>query len=214
MKNMNIPAGLLLLALAIFILWSGNHQPAVKYPPVQETSSGAAAIGGNFTLTDQNGHTIHAADFRGKLMLVYFGYTHCPDICPVSVAGMSKAMDLLGAKADQVAPLFITVDPARDTPAVLKDYLSNFNKHMIGLTGTPEQIKAVAADYKAYFARQGAPQDEEKPGQMGAHKGNSSYPVNHSGYIYLMDKNGKYLQLFQYNASPSQIAGAINAQLK
>lgn len=202
------------MVLALALIWSGsdrNSPPAVSGTAGQ---SGTPAIGGHFTLTDQNGHTVHASDYRGKLMLIYFGYTHCPTVCPISVSNMSKAMDLLGARAGQVAPLFITVDPERDTPAVLKDYLANFNKHMIGLTGTPAQIKAVATDYKTYFARQGAPWDEQSSGHMEMHEEPGNYVVNHSSFIYLMDQNGKYLQLFQYDASPQAIAAAINAELK
>lgn len=217
MKNVKTMAGLALLIAATVLVWTGNRQPAQKITPAKETGTGAPAIGGDFTLTDQDGKTVHASDYRGKLMLIYFGYTHCPTICPVSVGNMSKALDLFGSKADGVVALFITVDPARDTPAALKDYLANFNKHVIGLTGTDAQIKTVTADYKAYFAKQGAGWAEEKPGHMDMDEHNhadANYLVNHSGFIYLMDKDGKYVQLFQYNASPQEIAAAITPLLK
>lgn len=214
MTNIKAVVGLVVLIAAIIFVWTGNRQPAQQAAATKETGTGTPAIGGDFTLTDQNGKIVHASDYRGKLMLIYFGYTHCPTICPVSVGNMSKAMDMLGAKADDVAPLFITVDPARDTPAVLKSYLSSFNKHITGLTGTDAQIKTVAADYKAYFARQGAGWSEEKPGHMDMHDHAENYLVNHSGFIYLMDKDGRYVQLFPYNASPQDIAASITSSLK
>ncbi|MDE3017074.1 MAG: SCO family protein [Pseudomonadota bacterium] len=202
------------MSLAIICIWTGGRVTSHKILAAQEEGAGAPAIGGDFTLTDQNGRTRHASDFRGRLMLIYFGYTHCPTVCPVSVADMSKAMDALGAKADDVAPLFITVDPTRDTPPALKNYLSNFNERMIGLTGTPGQIKSVAAEYKAYFAAQGAPWSEETPGHARMNGMHTNYPVDHSSFIYLMDKNGKYVQLFPYNAGPQKIAAAITSLLK
>ena len=115
----------------------------------QADGQGEAAVGGDFTLTNQAGQPVRQADFHGRVMLVFFGFTHCPDICPVTVATLSKAMEQLGAQADQVAPVFITVDPERDTPQVMKDFLSNFDKHMIpAVTGTPDQTKQVTEAYK------------------------------------------------------------------
>ncbi|MDE3060142.1 MAG: SCO family protein [Pseudomonadota bacterium] len=163
-------------------------------------------IGGDFTLTDQNGHAVRASDFRGRIMLVFFGFTHCPDICPVTMANLSQAMTLLGDKADQVAPIFITVDPERDTPPVLADYLSHFDARFVGLTGTSDQIKAVAAAYKSYYA------DHAMPIQEGHHHA-GEYNVEHSAFIYLMGMDGKYVRLFPNNAEPQDIARGVERVL-
>jgi protein SCO1/2 len=180
------------------------------------TGSGEAAVGGDFTLIDQNGHTVQDTDFRGRLMLVFFGFTHCPDICPVSVATLSQAMGKLGEKADQVAPIFITVDPERDTPQVMKEYLANFDKHMIGLTGSAAQIQQAAAAYKAYAAKhemEESPHDEDHH-HDGDHESQGDYTVDHSGFIYLMGKDGKFIRLFPYNASVDEITHAVHHALE
>ena len=186
---------LLLLVSTTALLWVTSGAP--KQPKSHDAAQGEAQIGGIFTLTDQNGQSVSDSTFRGKLMLVFFGFTHCPDECPAAAAAMSAAMGELGDKADQVAPLFISVDPERDSPAALKDFLANFDKHFVGLTGTAEQLKAVAAEYKAYYAK--------AEGDTGA--------VNHSAFIYLMDRSGKYLQHFPNNASGKDMADAIKPLL-
>jgi len=159
-----------------------------------------ANIGGNFTLTNQDGATISDKDFRGRVMMVFFGFTHCPDICPTTAASFGKILESLGDKANMVAPIFITVDPQRDTPTVLKEYLGNFDKRIIGLTGSEEQTKQVAYAYKAYFAKSNTAAGDES--------------VDHSGFIYLMDKNGAYVQHFPYDASVKDITDAVSNLLK
>lgn len=167
----------------------------------QSEGQGEAQVGGDFALTNQNGKVTHASDFHGRIMLVFFGFTRCPDICPVTVGMMSKAMGLLGAQADSVAPIFISVDPERDTPAVLKDYLSNFDKRMVGLTGTPEQIKQITDAYKVYFAKSPLPQGTD-------------YMVDHSAFIYMMSKDGKFVRLFQNNTDAAEIARVVKRALE
>lgn len=159
-------------------------------------AQGEAQIGGDFTLTDTSGKTVKDQDFRGRIMLVFFGFTHCPDICPTTLGILSDALQKLGPKAEQVAPIFISVDPERDTPQTIKSYLSNFDAHFIGLTGTPEQVKVAARAYKAYYG-----------------KSPDGGSVNHSGFIYMMDKQGKYVQLFPYDAPAQDIAQAVEGQV-
>ena len=138
----------------------------------------AAAIGGPFTLTDGAGKTVTDADFRGKYMLVYFGYTFCPDVCPTTLNDVGQAMDKLGKLAVDIRPVFITVDPARDTPAVVRQYAAAFSPRLVGLTGTPEQIAAVAREYRVYYAKH-----VTGPGP-------GDYTMDHSSILYLMDAKG------------------------
>ncbi len=159
-------------------------------------------IGGDFALTDQNGVTRHAQDFRGKLMLVYFGYTYCPDACPTALQDMSHAMDVLGEKGKDVQPIFITIDPARDTVEQMKLYASNFHPRLIALTGTPEQIAQAAKAYRVYYEKgkstDGNPND---------------YLMDHTGFIYLMGRDGKYLSHFPPGTTAEQMAAAIEKHL-
>jgi protein SCO1 len=157
------------------------------------------SIGGPFTLTDQNGTARRDGDFRGKLMLVYFGYTYCPDACPTALSDMSRALDLLGGKAKSVQPIFITVDPARDTPAVLKQYAANFHPGLIALTGSPDAIAAAARGYRVYYKK--------------ADQNGEDYLVDHSSYIYLMGRDGKYLTHFPPGVSADSMAAAIQRHL-
>jgi len=157
-------------------------------------------IGGAFTLTDQSGTTRHAEDFRGKLMLVYFGYSFCPDACPTALQDMSQALDLLGAKGDAVQPIFITIDPARDTVEQMKLYADNFHPRLLALTGTPEQIAAAARAYRVYY--------EKSKSTTG-----NDYLMDHSSYIYLMGRDGRYVSHFPPGTTAQQIAAAIEKRL-
>ena len=162
--------------------------------------SGEALIGGPFELTDQNGNAVTDQTFKGKLTLVYFGFTFCPDACPTALGVMSAALDKLDVAADRVVPMLITVDPERDTPAVLKDYVSNFNPRMMGLTGTPEQIAKVAKAYRVFY--------QKAPGTAP-----DDYVMDHTLLIYLMDGEGNYLTHFGPDATPDQIAEEIRKHL-
>jgi len=161
-----------------------------------------AKIGGSFTLTNQDGAAVTDADFHGKVMLVFFGFTHCGDVCPATAASFSKILGVLGENASNVAPIFISVDPARDTPEVLKKYLANFDPRIIGLTGTDEQLKQVASAYKAYFSVNKKDDADE------------NYEVDHSSFIYVMDKNGVYSKHFSYDAPANEIANTVLELLK
>lgn len=155
-----------------------------------------ANIGGPFQLVDHHGRPVTDKSFQGSFLLIYFGYGFCPDVCPTELANMAAAVDMLGPKADQVVPLFITVDPERDTPGFLADYVANFHPRLTGLTGTKENIAAVAKAYKVYFAR--------SPGSAG-----DDYLMDHTGFVYLMGPNGKFLTLFRGQTAPEAMAEAI-----
>ncbi len=163
----------------------------------RDTYTGEAQIGGGFTLTDQNGKPRSDAEFRGKYMLVFFGFTNCPSICPPGMMNMTQAMESLGEANKNIVPIFITVDPERDTPERMKEFLSNFYPSFIGLTGKPEDAKAVESAYKVYSSKVEA---KDQP---------DGYMMDHSGFIYLMDRNGKYLTHFTYDAEPKKLVSGI-----
>jgi cytochrome oxidase Cu insertion factor (SCO1/SenC/PrrC family) len=161
---------------------------------------GRGHIGGPFTLIDQNGKTRTDEDFRGKLLLVFFGYTTCPDICPTELMQVGLAVDKLGTAGDQVQPLFISVDPDRDTPEVLAPYVAQFHPRLIGLTGTVEQIRAVADSYKAYYAKYQPPDG-------------AVYLIDHTGFVYLMGRSGEYLGFFPPGTSADRMVEIIRQHL-
>jgi protein SCO1/2 len=170
----------------------------------QDGSGGIAAIGGPFSLVDQNGARRTEADFRGRLMIVFFGYTHCPDICPTGLQTITDALGALGPQdAAKVAPLFITVDPARDTVERLKEYAGYFHPQLVALTGSEAEIAAAAKAYRVPYARAEA-SDAAGPGE---------YLMNHSAYFYLMDAQGAYLTHFTPEDSAEKIAETLRAHL-
>ena len=159
---------------------------------------GQPTVGGPFVLVNGDGKTVTEQAFAGKVMAVYFGFTYCPDVCPTELAIVADAIDLLPAEAAaKVAPVFITIDPDRDTPELVKEYAANFHERMVGLTGTPEQIAAAGKAYRVYFAKR-----ETESG---------SYTMDHTSYIYIMDKQGRYYRYFRMNSAPEEIAEALKA---
>ena len=160
----------------------------------------SASIGGPFALTDQNGVVRHDTDFRGKLMLVYFGYSYCPDACPTALNTMTGALEELGPQAQQVQPLFITIDPARDTVAQMKLYASNFDPRLLALTGTPDAIAAAARAYRVYYQRI----DGTNP---------NDYTMDHSSLVFLMGRDGRYLSYFGADANADAMAAMIKKYL-
>ena len=152
----------------------------------------ASAIGGPFQLTDQNGKTVTDADLKGKWSLVYFGYTHCPDACPTALNDIAVALSDLGPKSDAVRPVFITVDPERDTPQALKEYVTAFDAPILALTGTAEQVAKAAKEYRVYYAK------HPEPG--------GDYSMDHSSVIYVMDPQGRFTASFTHESAPEQIA--------
>ncbi len=177
-----IVAGLALGAVAALALLPEARQALL--PSAGPVTSGKALVGGPFTLTDDTGKSVTDKDYRGRYMLVFFGFTSCPDICPAGLQLISAALDNLGSKADRITPIFISVDPARDTPQKLADYVKNFNPRLVGLTGTPEEIAAVTKAYKVYFKK--VP-NETNPDEYG---------IDHTSIIYLMDPNGEFVTHF------------------
>lgn len=162
--------------------------------------SGKAAIGGPFELVDHTGQTVTEADFEGQYTLVYFGFTFCPDVCPTELQAMSVALDLLGDDAEAITPIFITIDPERDTVELMATYREHFHPRMQALTGSSEQIAAAARTYRVYYAKV---EDESS----------TEYLMDHSAYVYLMDKNGEYLKHFAPNTPPESYVEAIRAIL-
>ncbi len=157
-------------------------------------------IGGPFTLTNQRGEKVSDKDFQGKLMLVYFGFTYCPDICPTGLKTIGDTLMLLGRNAENIAPVFITIDPERDTVEQLASYMPSFHPSIQGLTGTPQEIKAVLGEYKVYA------QKVEKPDM-------SNYMMDHSAYMYLMGTDGNYITHFRHGATAAEIAQEIKKHL-
>lgn len=160
-----------------------------------------ARIGGPFTLTDENGKQVTERDFAGHYRIVYFGYTYCPDVCPTDVANLMHGWQLFGktdaARADKIKSIFVTVDPARDTPETLKSFTANFDPRLVGLTGTPDAIKAVAKEY-------GVAVSIQKPTSPGV------YFVDHTNAAYLMDPDGKPLALLPSDGTPQAISDELN----
>jgi protein SCO1/2 len=158
-------------------------------------------VGGPFELTDQTGQLRTNSDFRGKLMLVYFGFTYCPDVCPTDLQAIGLALDKLGKDGESVQPLFITVDPERDTAEHLAQYVPTFHPRLIGLTGSAEAIRKAADAYKVYYAKipLGKPADD--------------YTVDHTAFIYLMDRDGNYLGFFPPGTSADRMVEIIRPRL-
>ncbi len=163
--------------------------------------SGIVRIGGSFELVDQTGRTRRDTDFRGKLRLIYFGYTYCPDACPTALQIMTVALESVGARAADIQPILITIDPGRDTVARLEDYAANFHPRLVALTGSTEAIAKAARAYRVYYAK---PKDQ-KPG--------NDYLMDHTSIIYLMARDGGYLTHFTHNTSAEAMARAIRKHL-
>ena len=182
--------GLQTLSNIVFAMALIMSQPSwAATPPV--------TIGGPFTLIAPNGTTVTDQTFRGKWLLVYFGYTFCPNTCPMTLNEIATALEKLGADAAKLKPLFITVDPQRDTREVLEQYTQSFDPRIVGLTGNPQQIAAVAKEYGAYWAAR-------KTGP-----GAEDYVMDHSSYLYVMDPEGKFVRAFDADTPGDRIADAL-----
>ena len=171
-------------------------------PPTADEAA-KAAIESEFTLVDHRGRPVTYEDFLGRWQLFFFGFTHCPDICPTTLGTVAATLDQLGPAADRVAPLFITVDPERDTPEVLAEYVAAFHPRLIGLTGTPEQVRSAVRAFRIYFAK------------MEMADAPDGYLMGHSGYIYLMMPEGEFDSVYaEHRDTPDKIAHAIRERLK
>jgi protein SCO1/2 len=190
-----IPYLLALTCLAGGGLWNAAEQ--LHGPRV--VTSGIAQVGGPFRLLDQNGRMRSDADFRGRWIWVYFGYTNCPDVCPTTLALMSEVLKELGGRANRLAPIFITLDPARDTPHILKLYLDSFDPRFVGLTGSERDIAAVAKEYRVWRVK--------RPLKGGG------YAIDHSSVICLMDPSGKFVEVSDTSQTPEEIAAELRNRL-
>jgi cytochrome oxidase Cu insertion factor (SCO1/SenC/PrrC family) len=158
------------------------------------------ALGGPFNLVDETGQAVSERDFAGRWMLVYFGFTYCPDVCPTELGTVAAALDAMGPAGERVTPVFITVDPQRDTPAAMADYVSRFHPRMRGLTGTPEQIAEAARRYRVYYAR-------------ARRTDTTDYLMDHSSFVYLVGPDGRVRALYRPEMRPEDMAAAVAAQI-
>ena len=182
--------GLLLVFAAILVV--SGRSPSPIGPAV-------AAVGGPFHLEDQNAKLVSDADMKGRPFLVFFGFTHCPDVCPTTLFDISEVLKSLGPDADRTGALFITVDPERDTPAVLKDYLANFDPHLRGLTGDPAAVQAALKAYRVYAKKVPLQGDD--------------YTMDHTAVVYLMDKDGRFVAPLNLKRTPAAAADDLRRYL-
>lgn len=167
---------------------------------MNELMTGAGPIGGPFTLSDQKGRRVGPAQWRGKLVVMYFGYTSCPDACPTELGSIAAAMAAMGADGDAVQPVFVTLDPQRDTPAVLAAYVRSFNPRFVGLWGTEREIRRVASSYKVFYEKVARP-------------GSGFYLIDHSSFIYVLNTAGQFAGYFPPGTSGDRIAAQLKALL-
>jgi len=198
-----IPYLLLVAALAGVALWWQDRRAADVPVLGKVISSGNIDVGGPFTLTGQTGKQVSSSDFRGRYMLIYFGYSMCPDVCPTTLAVMADALDRMGAAGKKIVPIFITIDPERDTPKVLDTYMKAFGDQFVGLTGTVAQIAAVEKEYKVYAKKK--PLDEAK-GLAGG------YGMDHSSVIYLMGPDGKIVSFYDELIPAAKLEAELRAK--
>ena len=198
------------LRLALYIVvgfWFGGLAAFALFPEARERltpsismrSVGQALVGGPFTLTDHNGKRVTDKDFRGKFMVVFFGFTNCPDVCPTALQVMAAALDKLGANAERVTPVFISIDPEHDKPAQLASYVASFHPRLVGLTGSQAEIDAVAKAYRVYVKKVPDP------------KSTAGYTMDHSSIIYVMGPDGSYRAHFTHATSPDAMAERLAA---
>ena len=183
---------LLVLGIAVFALLQLEPRGKVT------TQSGTPLIGGAFELTDHTGKNVTNKDYLGKFTLVYFGFTYCPDICPTELQHIAGALDIIGEKRrKQLTPLFVTIDPERDTRELMASYVENFHPDIVGLVGTTEQINKMGKTYRVYFKKV---VDKDSP---------DGYTMDHSALVFLMDKKGNYVRHFSYGTTPQKMADGL-----
>lgn len=168
---------------------------------MDDLMSGKVPVGGPFTLTDQHGGSTGLADFRGKLVLLYFGFMSCPDICPTDLLAIGQAIQLLGTQGDQLQPVFITLDPERDKRETLGAYTASFHPRFVALTGSEAQIRRIATDYKVFFEKVEVPRT-------------GTYTIDHAAFTFLLDRDGKYIGLFPPGTPPERMAAILREHLR
>jgi cytochrome oxidase Cu insertion factor (SCO1/SenC/PrrC family) len=194
---------ILILAAVVLLIAAGLGGYALLTGAAHRPlGSGVALVGGPFSLVDQDGRRVSEKDFLGKYMLVFFGYTYCPDVCPTELQVMTAALDQMGPEADRIQPVFVSIDPARDTPQVLKAYVANFGPRLMGLTGTAEEVAAIARAYRVYYAK-------------AANSGSGTdYLMDHSSIIYLMGSDGRFLTHMAYTTDAAKLAAELKETLR
>ena len=186
-----------------FIISSSIDDKPLSGRGSQIDRAGAVDIGGAFTLTDQDGKVFASSTLEGKPSIIYFGFSYCPDICPTSLHKITEVVNTLDKYGITVTPVFITLDPKRDTAEVLKKYLAHFHKRLVGLTGRPEDIKTTADKFKVYYAL-----------AQGDQKAQDDYMLDHTSLVYIMDKNGHYASHFHLDSKPEEIIEYIRLNMR
>lgn len=193
-----------LLKFLIILLISLGLSGLIAFYQIKSDDIGSGVVaknfGGPFTLTDHTGKTVTDQNFNGQYRLIYFGFTYCPAICPTELQRISTVLKELGDKGKQIQPIFVTVDPERDTAEIMKNYVSMFHPRLVGLTGTPEQIKQITSGYKIYYAKV---QDDSM----------SDYTMDHSSFIYFMGPDDSLLRIFKMSDSIEDIVKVIDQKL-
>jgi len=177
---------------------AGSREGAARL--MSELMSGKEPVGGPFTLTDQDGGRRSLSDFRGKLVLLYFGFTYCPDVCPTDLMSIGNVIRSLGRDGDNLQPVFVTLDPERDTREVLRAYAASFHPSFVSLSGTEDEIRRVATSYKVFFEKVRPP-------------GATTYFIDHSAYVFLLDREGRFITLFPPGTPQERMAVMVREQL-
>lgn len=195
-KQALIPYLLLMAAVAGGILW---HESETVPGLGRVVSTGTPSISGPFTLTDQNGRTVRSSDFRGRYMLIYFGYSQCPDVCPTTLVVMGDALDKLGGERSRIVPIFITIDPARDTPKILAQYMKAFGPDFVGLTGSAAQIATVEKEYHVAAIKHPI--------------AGGGYAMDHSSVLYLLGPDGNLVSFYDELVSADDLYKALKKKI-
>ena len=191
------------LALAAILAQAADAPPrrAEAARLMNELMSGTVPIGGDFALTDPQGKRVRLADFRGRIVLLYFGFTTCPDICPTDLLAIGEAVKALGKEGDAVQPIFVTLDPKRDTRKVIGAYAANFHPRFVALTGTEAEVRKVASAYKVFYEKVTLP-------------GARTYTIDHAAFTFLIGRDGKYIGIFPPGTPPERMATLLRDELE
>ena len=190
-----LAAGLILLSVIIAAVMLTTLKP-------EQMGSGTALIGGPFTMVNEKGETVTEKTYAGKYMLLFFGFTNCGDVCPTELQVMAAAFTEMGALSDTITPIFVSIDPERDSPQVMADYVKNFHPRLQGLTGTPDQVAAFAKIYHIFYQKVPNPKDP------------ADYEMDHSSILYLMGPDGKFIKHFTYTTDAKGLAEALKKVLQ
>jgi cytochrome oxidase Cu insertion factor (SCO1/SenC/PrrC family) len=191
------------IPLVLLLIAAGLGAYTLTAPSIEQAkSTGEAQVGGAFTMVNHKGETVTEKSFQGRYMLVFFGFTFCPDICPTTLQVVGAALDQLGPKAEKITPVLVSVDPARDTPEALKSYVENFHPRLVGLTGTPEQLAVTAKAFKVFYQKVDNPTRPQ------------DYLMDHSSILYLMGPDGKFVKHFTYTTDAKKLAEGLAAAVE